>query len=126
MPEITLSRQFEEIARACEAVEAYVETHGWTPSDVVRVGLVIGEAIGNAVEHGAGDTVDVRYGIMQNLLTIQINDAGKGPDPSRLAGASLPSSPWATRGRGLYILSELADEVSSEAGGLLLTLRPRG
>ena len=125
MPEIALPRQFDQIARVCDLVEAYAETHGWSASDVVRVGLVVGEAVGNAVEHGSGPKVYVRYGILEKHLHLRISDHGEGPSPEMLRGASLPDSPWATEGRGLYILSQLADEVALADGGLDLVLHRR-
>lgn len=98
---------------ACETVETVVRDAGWPGSDVVRVGLALGEAIGNAVEHASGvGEIVLRYSVRRDALTVTVSDGGPGPSPGQIESASLPSDPLATHGRGLFILRQLADSVA--------------
>ena len=125
MLEIDLPARFESVAVACEAVERFSEDAGWHAADVTRVVLAVGEAVGNAVEHGRG-TVTLSAGFDDaGTLRVSIADEGPGPKHGSLDAATLPA-PDATEGRGLYILAELTDHVAVDAGGVLcLTFAPR-
>ena len=126
VPEIVLPRRPPSVALACEAVEAFVGGAGWGPEDVTRVTLATGEAVGNAVEHGRGADVRVRFERDGDRVELCVADDGPGPSARRLARASLPSDVMATGGRGLYILRQLAERVAVDAeGGVCLGFAPR-
>lgn len=123
MPELRLPRRLETVSAVCDHSEALVRDAGWSEADVLRVALVLGEAVGNAVEHGEGE-VSVSFELGADRLTVCVGDEGRGPSPERVAQAALPDDPLATSGRGLFILQRLADEVRvDEDGGLCLTIR---
>ena len=92
--------------------------------DLPRVVVAVGEAVSNAVEHG-GREVDgpilLRLTIDGGACEVRVDDGGTGPDSGSLRSASLPQSS-ALSGRGLYILTTLADGVRVDSeGGLALT-----
>ena len=125
MIEIDLPARFESVAAACDAVERFAEAAGWGAPDVTRVVLAVGEAVGNAVEHGRGAvTLSARLGD-DGAMRVSIADEGPGPEHESLEAPTLPT-PEATEGRGLYILAELTDRVAVDASGALsLTFVPR-
>lgn len=124
MPEISLPRRTESVALAADFVEGLTSGKGWTEPDLSRLVLAVTEAVSNAVEHGRGETIEVACVWDGDVCRLTISDDGPGPSPSTLATASLPA-PQATGGRGLYILTHLADEVSAESGTLRMSLRRR-
>ncbi len=97
------------------------------PADVTRLVLAVGEAVGNAVEHSdpAAVDIEVRFRWDDQDLDVRVSDGGPGPDPAILHRPSLPDDPLALDGRGLFILSTVADALVIEEGALCLTVRPR-
>lgn len=126
MPELFLPRRLPTVATACERAEALVREAGWPGPDVVRVALALGEAVGNAVEHGGSEWVRLDLALDGDTLTACVDDGGGGPSAARLEAPRLPEDPFATSGRGLFILQRVADEVRlDEDGGLCVTIRSR-
>lgn len=128
MPDLDLPRHAGATALACGYLEARLGTAGWGRSDVSRVVLAVGEAVSNAVEHGPSldEPIHLEAHVDSEQATLTIRDGGHGPALQRLQSARLPRDPFATEGRGLYILSQLADEIyRSEPDALVLSFRPR-
>lgn len=118
MSDLELPPRTESVARACDWVEATLQRHGWSPADVTRVVLSVGECVSNAVEHGAPEVpLRLRHEVAGDEATVWVHDGGAGPRPDQVLSAKLPTDPMATGGRGLFILAHLADEVSVDAGG---------
>ena len=126
MAELVLSREVDAVARACDWIEASVRGEGWSAGDVSRVVLSVGECVSNAVEHGGAEKVRVVRSLAGDELTVRVLDGGAGPSHAQLERPELPADVFATGGRGLFILSRLADDVSVDAeGGVRLTFRRR-
>jgi serine/threonine-protein kinase RsbW len=117
----------ESVAEAVHAVEAAMREDGLSDDLVDRVTLAVGEAAGNAVEHGCeqdpGRMFDVTWERGEGGYWLRIEDDGIGLDPALLDAAALPDDPLSTRGRGLFLMRELADEVRLEAGGRRVAMR---
>ncbi len=76
------------------------------------VRLVVNEAATNAIEHGGGHGL-IRSWISGSTLTIETsNDGGAHLDPS--AGRLFPD-PSGRRGRGLWMMRQLADALDIRA-----------
>ena len=122
MPETTLPRQLESVALASELVGGYLKERGWSTRDVDRAVLSVGEAASNSVEHGRGPFV-LGYALEGDTLTLEVADQGSGPAPALVQRAALPADTFAEGGRGLFILSSLADSISVlEDGRLRITV----
>jgi len=94
---------------------------------VDRVTLAAGEAVGNAVEHGSDQDPKREFRVSWESADdgywLRVEDDGPGLDPALLEAAGLPDDPLSTRGRGLFLMRALADEVRLEADGRRLALR---
>ena len=79
--------------------------------------LAVGEAAANATRHGrrleGRSEVRVRCAVEQSVVSITIADDGPGFDVARLERTELPD-PFASGGRGLFLMRELMDEVKIE------------
>ncbi|MGB3543118.1 ATP-binding protein [Rubrivirga sp.] len=123
MPETTLPRDIQSIAVASDALGDYLHQRGWSDQDVDRAVLSVSEAVSNSIEHGSGEVV-LRYALEAEGLIIRVTDNGMGPSRQRLEDAALPQDPFAEDGRGLFILTALADVVTVlEDGSLTVTIR---
>lgn len=124
MPELTLPSDPHTVTVACDQADAMVQAAGWSDARRAQVVVAVGEAVGNAIEHGAGGPITVAMEHSADSLYVVVRDGGGGPTPAHLVRATLPDDPLATHGRGLYILRQLTDQLSVDgAGGLCLTFR---
>lgn len=97
-------------------------------SDEVRemMVLVVGEAVANAAGHGNGydpeKAVTVACSVEDGEARLCVEDEGEGIPDDRLNGAALPDDPFATSGRGMFIMTTVAERVWLESGGRRLCL----
>lgn len=128
MPRLALTRADLDVSAATGDGIAWVEAEarrcGAAGDLLDRLVLAAGEAIANAVEHGAGD-VFVELVHESDRYGLRVLDEGAGLAGDGLASASLPDDPLAPRGRGLFLMRTLADEVAASRGGVELWFRPR-
>lgn len=80
--------------------------------DAVAISVI--EACTNAIQHGhqasTGMTVNVTFTIGKDTLTIEIEDGGEGFRPTTEEDMTPPDL-LATRGRGIFIMRSMMDEV---------------
>lgn len=98
----------------------------WAQSDLNQISIAAIEAVSNAIEHGnrfqSELRVVVELGVSAHRFRIAVADDGQGFDESRLGTqAPAPDDPafLGARGRGLFIMREIMDDISirrDEAG----------
>lgn len=94
------------------ALACVLTREGWPGEDVGRVLLASTEALTNAIEHGSpvGGSIGVELSVSEAYARIRVTDQGR-------PGSVVPTVPTvqppvtSTRGRGLLIISRLAQEV---------------
>ena len=89
-------------------------------SDLNQWKLVFNELVFNAIFHGAKEdpkaTIVVEWSLLKDAVFLSVQDPGQGPPESALINPTLPEDPAAESGRGLFILSEFADELHDWRG----------
>lgn len=118
-------RQFNSDLRSIAEVEEYIEClrQNYCIDDAVygNMLLAVVEAMTNAIEHGnAFDTskkvtFEVRKGTKH--LSFLIKDQGAGFDPAEVPDPTLPANIEEPRGRGVFLIRNLADSVCFEDNG---------
>ena len=114
-PEAVLDFKVPPEPRASRAVRESVarkaRAHGVSEEDLDLFLTALGEAIANAVEHGAVDTtmaIEVEVRIDEDRIVGTVQDNGRGFTPSSLAEPILPDAN-SERGRGLPIIRRCSD-----------------
>jgi serine phosphatase RsbU (regulator of sigma subunit)/anti-sigma regulatory factor (Ser/Thr protein kinase) len=83
-------------------------------SEVHRWELVFQELTVNAICHGAAEdpskVITIEWSVSQDAITIGAQDPGSGPPDSLLENPPLPD-PESLSGRGLFIISQFADNL---------------
>jgi serine/threonine-protein kinase RsbW len=90
----------------------------------IKIALV--EALTNAMEHGNGfdphKLVKVEAKFLENKAEIKIADQGKGFNHRKLPNPTAPENLYKPRGRGLYMMHRLMDEVHFNRKGNVVRL----
>jgi serine/threonine-protein kinase RsbW len=100
------------VAFVRSAVACLLDREGWPGEVSGKVLLASTEALTNAIEHGSplGGAIEVEIAVTRDHMRVRVTDEGRpGATTPRLPAA--PPPPTSTRGRGLLIISRLADEV---------------
>jgi serine/threonine-protein kinase RsbW len=86
------------------------------------------EALANAVIHGNGEDSSKRVHVVcrcyiDGEVWITVRDEGRGFDRNTVPDPTKPENRLSTRGRGIYLMETLMDEVFFEGGGAIVHLR---
>lgn len=100
------------------ALACVLDREGWPADGAGRVLLAGTEALTNAIEHGSPDhgRVDVALTVTAERADLSIVDEGLPGVPVPVC-PSVPPPPTCPRGRGLLIISRLADSFDLRAAG---------
>jgi serine/threonine-protein kinase RsbW len=84
--------------------------------DVETIGLVVHEALANAIVHGnhcdPEKTVSISVAVNEDCdLLVSVKDSGSGFDPSGLPNPIAAENLLAPHGRGIFLIRQLMDEV---------------
>ncbi|MEI8165492.1 MAG: ATP-binding protein [Chloroflexales bacterium] len=121
---------FERVVRASAAEVG--SAFGFSAERIEDLKLAISEAVNNAIDHGnnreASKLVAVVFEIDGDQLEVRISDEGTGVEKLDFGHRAIDEANLEAgqlRGFGMYLISELVDdlEVSSSHRGTVLTLR---
>jgi len=105
---------FEKIPRA--AVEIIARKMGFAPERIEDLKTAVGEAVGNAIEHGnlknAGTRVQVEFVVQADRLVMRVIDHGLQPIPDIAVERIFPDD---NRGWGLQWIKDFTDEAATQA-----------
>lgn len=123
-PELVLASSFDELERAIDFIETFVEEEGLDNDVLERMRMVGSEAVTNAIKHGnqldKSKKVTLCIELIDGCVEMRVSDEGPGftldEVPNPLASENL----LAEGGRGVYFIFEFSDEVIFEEGGSVL------
>jgi serine/threonine-protein kinase RsbW len=88
--------------------------------------ITLTEAVNNAIIHGnlldEGKSVRISYKFVNNLLTIIVQDEGKGFDPEAIPDPTCSERIEQCGGRGVRIMEALSDSICFQNNGTCITL----
>lgn len=128
--DISIPADIDRLAQVRDAVSLLVAPLAFTESAVFDIKVALGEALANAVRHGAPDSggrVCVNVTAYSDRVILEVTDNGSGFDGIHASSDDL----YAPSGRGIMFMRALMDDVAFEpapGGGTLvrLTKRHRG
>ena len=84
------------------------------------------EAVNNAILHGNKSSpekiVNIEITFKSNELKIKVTDEGTGFRPYKLADPTIPENIEALNGRGVFLMSRLADKITYSKKGNAVTM----
>ena len=96
--------------------------------DVVygNISVSIIEAVSNAIQHGNQNDVTklvlLDYKVIDDQLVFTISDEGNGFDLDTVPDPTLPENLENIKGRGIFLIRNLADKVSFEERGAIIII----
>jgi serine/threonine-protein kinase RsbW len=84
------------------------------------------EAVNNAIVHGnksiSNKLVDVEIEFEENQIKITVTDDGEGFDPKRIPDPTRPENIEELSGRGVFLMTKLADSIAFNEKGNSVTM----
>ena len=93
-----------------------------------EIELALQEALANAVVHGCGNDPSKKVEVCvacdeSRGLLIVVRDPGRGFDPASIPSPITGQNVFSDHGRGIFLVSQLMDEVHFERGGTEIHMR---
>jgi len=99
-----------------KVVEGIADQMEFEDMDRDAIAIAVVEAGTNAIQHGhytdPQKPVDIIFELSKDQLVITIRDEGTGFNPDIVADAAPPPDLLSTRGRGIFIMRSMMDDVT--------------
>lgn len=113
---LTISSSFQFIELVASVTDNLTQIVGFGQEESHWIGLSVRESVINAIKHGNklddSKSVDVRFEIGEQEITIYVRDCGEGFDPSILPDPLDPTNLLNPNGRGIFYMRTFMDEVA--------------
>ena len=107
-------------------IEEVMNEIGITEENYGKILVSILEAVNNAIMHGnryeTDKFVDVEISYRNEKLKIKVSDEGKGFVPEKVPDPTIPQNLESLNGRGIFLMSKLADEMKYSKRGNAVTM----
>jgi serine/threonine-protein kinase RsbW len=108
------------------AIDEITGTIGVNQDNYGKILVATLEAVNNAITHGnkadPQKIVDVEIVFENNEIKITVTDEGKGFDPSKIPDPTMPENIEALSGRGVFLMTKLADSIGFNEQGNSVTM----
>lgn len=108
------------------AIDEVMNEIGITEENYGKILVSTLEAVNNAIMHGnrfeKNKIVDVEISYKNEKLKIKISDQGKGFVPEEVPDPTIPQNLESLNGRGIFLMSKLADEIKYSKRGNAVTM----
>ena len=108
------------------AIDETTTTLGISQDNYGKILVCTMEAVNNAILHGNHSNpdkiVDIELTFESNLLKIKVSDEGPGFRPEKVPDPTTPENIEELNGRGIYLMSHLADLIEYNNKGNSVTM----
>lgn len=124
--EISISSEIGNIVKVENFIDSFAGYFNLQPKVMGKISLSIIEAVNNAILSGNKRQPDKKVTITAEKINKQfrvtVSDEGEGFDYSIIPDPTLPGNIDKDKGRGLYLMKTLSDELIFENNGSEVTL----
>jgi serine/threonine-protein kinase RsbW len=128
--DVELPGDAAHITPVVDRVLALTRDTGCAQGKEFEIETALREALGNAIrygcEHNPSKTVQVSVACDgEHGMLIVVRDPGPGFDPDQVASPLTGENLYSHHGRGIYLISQLMDDVKYTRGGTEIWMRKR-
>jgi serine/threonine-protein kinase RsbW len=109
-----------------KAIDEATSELGISPDNYGKILVSTLEGVNNAILHGNNSNpdkmVDIEIAFGKKELKIKITDEGNGFIPKKLPDPTIPENLESLNGRGVYLMSKLADKITFSKKGNCVTM----
>jgi serine/threonine-protein kinase RsbW len=124
--EITIASKVENLKNIEKFIEGLAAEINIDEEIYGNVMVAVLEAANNAVVHGnmenADKDVQLKVALMNNELSFIVADSGIGFDYKNIPDPTLPENIEKINGRGIFLMSKLADKLEFSRNGSMVKL----
>lgn len=125
--ELSLRSEVSAISPFVDTIMHLIRKCRWVIGNEEEIEIALREALANAIVHGnhedPGKQVYVSCRCGTDEVSFVIRDAGQGYDIGKLPDPTAPENISSSRGRGIYLMKNLMDEIRFERGGAIVYMR---
>lgn len=108
--------RIQELQRIERIAKTIGKRYGLSQDQIINLAIAMTETVGNAILHGNKEDpkkkVYIVFWVKKDTLFMDVQDEGTGFDLTQVEDPTLPENLMKERGRGIFILKNLMDQVS--------------
>jgi len=129
MEVLTVPSELKSIKEVSDKIVAVLQTKNIDKDIIFDIRLSLEEAVRNAIVHGNKTNKDLKtrvsYQLDSDKLSLIVEDQGSGFKPESLPDPTLEENLTREKGRGVYLMIHLMDEVKYSERGNSVTMTKR-
>ena len=123
---IRIGSAIENLRVVENAIDTLTNDAGISQDSYGKILIGTLEAVNNAIVHGnksdLNKSVEVKFQLENNRLEVTVTDQGKGFKPSEIPDPTRPENIELLAGRGVFLMSKLADNIKFNKIGNSVTM----
>ena len=123
---IKISSKIDNINKIEQLIDEFSEKNEINSEIYGKILIATVEAVNNSIVHGNKEDVNkyvsVNLKIEGDKIYITVEDEGPGFDSSKVPDPTKPENVENIHGRGIYLMKHLADDVSFNEDGSIVTM----
>lgn len=123
---VQILSHLSEVNKFVQNILKLLHSSGINKSTCFDIRLCLKEALINAVKHGSRNKrnlpIRIDYSISDEMFKVSIQDSGSGFDYKHLPDPTVKKNLLKTKGRGIYLIRHLMDEVFFNKDGDRITM----
>jgi serine/threonine-protein kinase RsbW len=124
--EIKIESDISNLRKVEKEIDAVAGEIGLEQDNYGKILVSTMEAVNNAIVHGnkseSSKFVMLEISFIENILKISIEDEGPGFKPKEIPDPTRPENIESINGRGVFLMSKLADEIEFNDKGNKVTM----
>lgn len=121
LKKLVIHSDLSSLRQVENAVDQISSESGMSQENFGKVMVATLEAVNNAIMHGnklsKDKLVEIEMILDKGKLTIKVTDEGTGFKPKDIPDPTLPENIESVNGRGVFLMSRLADEIKFNSKG---------
>ena len=126
LKEVKIESRIENLRIVENAVDDFSSEIGIEQDNYGKIMVSVMEAVNNAIIHGnksvQSKIVEIKISFNKNILKISVADQGVGFKPKEIPDPTRPENIENINGRGVFLMSKLADEIEFNDSGNKVTM----